>query len=754
MIRIYFLIMPLLAASVLLCLDAGLLLAGQLAGSAEWRYGQYRAEEDGRTVEEASYRTQQYSLLYQTGGAINHGRGGKYDLGFGLEWTAINSEVNGQERELEAAKVLYNGRFLLAPGGLPFRLEIFSSDLHKTVLMEDGGVSTGTGRILDPNIITNLLNGQHVRSGATLIVGIKNGHYLGKYRDLLSRYPRLLFDYQENFVRDLKSRTPQHYRERNLAFVSLNKKDNWFHYRFLDFEDFEDPTNDFTEKVYMLGSVDHTMRRQWINLTNWIRVSADGAFTTTAQANLGEVPTSRYDLNLFATARRRGWDASTFTNFIRKVDGDGMDKSLEVPFYLKGEISPDTAYRFRFVGTQEREDRFAGGIRIDESDLFVSTRLEALRRSPYKFDSEFEAEVKGGGRGEGNAVRISGEFYSNRALRRPAGKATDLLASYSLAHLAGTGESGTDVDFWEHVAIGSLARAFGSRVRSGIEEKVIYGTGVLDRTVSTHVTPVSDDGLAASPSTITTPEGEVLRSTTTWFGEFSARTLRLANRLELVYDIRTDDDGSDSQFIASHTLRYDRRSFLAKMRNELTMGSGLSASSLGGGDLDGSAVGSVDSRYSHNTTLRYSPGRAWEASLSVDYIRQNGDAGISSKVDVLQEYAYNLYTVNGIHRKVAELGEELGYERTLDFSGVPRSLTTLTLWGDYYPTKTTLLGARVRYHRYSPDITDEVACFLTAGLNYEKLQVSLDYGYGTRIAEANPEKRNEQSVEVKVKKVF
>jgi hypothetical protein len=218
--------------------------------------------------------------------------------------------------------------------------------------MEDGGVSTGAGRILDPNIITNLLNGQHVRSGATLIVGIKNGHYLGKYRDLLSRYPRLLFDYQENFVRDLKSRTPQHYRERNLAFVSLNKKDNWFHYRFLDFEDFEDPTNDFTEKVYMLGSVDHTMRRQWINLTNWIRVSADGAFTTTAQANLGEVPTSRYDLNLFATARRRGWDASTFTNFIRKVDGDGMDKSLEVPFYLKGEISPDTAYRFRFVASR------------------------------------------------------------------------------------------------------------------------------------------------------------------------------------------------------------------------------------------------------------------------------------------------------------------------------------------------------------------------------------------------------------------
>lgn len=746
--------MPLLVASVLLCLDAGLLLAGPLSGSAEWRYGQYRAEEDGQKVDEASYLTQQYSLLYQTKGVINHGRGGKYDLGLGLEWTAINSEVNGQENDLEAAKVLYNGRLLLAPGGLPFRLEIFSSDLHKTVLLEDGGFSGEGGRILDPNIVTNLLNGQHLRSGVTLIAGIKNGHYLGRYRDLLSRYPRLLFDYQENYVRDLNSRTPQHYRERNLAFVSLNKKDNWFHYRYLDFRDFEDPTKDHTEKVYMLGSVDHTMRRQWINLTNWISVSADGAFTTTAQANLGEVPTSRYDLNLFAVARRQAWDASTFTNFIRKVDGDGMDKSLEVPFYLKGEISPNTAYRFRFVGTQDREDRFAGGIRIDETDLFVSTRLEALRRSPYKFDSEFEVEVKGGGRGEGNAVRISGEFYSNRALRRPAGKATDLLGSYSLAHFAGTGASGTDADFWEHVAIGSVTTDFDARVRSGIEEKVVYGTGVLDRTVTTHVTPVSDSGLTASPSTITTPEGEVLRSTTTWFGEFNARTLRLGNRLELVYDIRKGDDGSDSQFIASHTLRYDRRSFLAKMRNELTMGSGLSASGLNSDNLDGSVIGEVDNRYSHNTTLRYSPGRAWEANLSIDYIRQNGDGGTSSQVDVRQEYQYNLYTVNGIHRKVIELGEELGYERILDFSGVARSITTLTLRGEYFPTKTTLLGARVRYRRYSPDITDEVACFLTAGLNYEKLQVSLDYGYGTRTAEAAPEKRNEQSVEVKVRKLF
>lgn len=210
-----------------LSLFCGATALAEVSGLVEWRYADYAAKEDGKKVADASHFTQLYSLLYEKSDRISGGRVGKYDLALGAQWSSVDSAFNGQDSDADELKLLYRGDLLLAPGGLPFNLHLYSRDMRLPT-WEYGSHSLDYD-IIDPYMIGGLYGGQHVQAGATLMVGIRNGSYLGKYREILSQVPRLLIDYREDYVRDLDNDTPQHYRTRNLAFVSLNKKDNWFH---------------------------------------------------------------------------------------------------------------------------------------------------------------------------------------------------------------------------------------------------------------------------------------------------------------------------------------------------------------------------------------------------------------------------------------------------------------------------------------------------------------------------------------------
>ena len=204
----------------------------RLDGEVEWGYAHYEQSGDGGEEASASHFTQRYSLMYSTKGLLGGGRLGYYDLGIGTEWGAFETDYLGKSLSNDANKYLYGGVLHFAPGGLPFRLHAYSFDTQKirysASRMSSLGLSSfSTGSSLfNPGIVTTLSNGQTISSGIQFIAGIRNGSYLGKYRELLSKWPRLLVDYRDIYRRDMTSDHPQKYRDRNLAFVSLNKKDN------------------------------------------------------------------------------------------------------------------------------------------------------------------------------------------------------------------------------------------------------------------------------------------------------------------------------------------------------------------------------------------------------------------------------------------------------------------------------------------------------------------------------------------------
>ena len=725
-----------------------------VTGTADLRYGEQKAREAGNAVE-SSHFTQQYSLLYQTQGQFMQGRGGKYALGLGYEWNALDAELDGENVDIQTGKILYRGDVLIAPGGLPFRLRLFSADMTKSHFLEESVdslfESAGDGFFVPGRPLANLTNGQHMRTGITLVVGEGNGRYLGKFRDILEDAPRLLIDYAEDYVRDLKSLTPQHYRSRDLAFVSLNKRDNWFHYRLFEHRDFLTETENFDEKSFLLGTIDHTNQRRWINMTNWIQVSADGSYTTGSRPGMAEGNFNRYDLNLFARARRADWQASNFNHFSRVEDSGMLRRTIETPLYLQGDLDRNTSWRGRFIGQRESDFYFATGEERTKDVVYAQTRLEMLKHQPVIIAPEVAAEIKGGTQGEGGAVRVGVDAFSNRSYR----PRFDWLTGYSLAHFGGTGQTGVETDFWEQVVRGSLATNLSSSFRTGFEQEFVLGNGSLERSSSQYITPRSDLGVTNFLTTVNQADGSVFRSISTWFGEHRGSS-RLFNRFELAYDVLHSAGTSSEQAEAGHSLRYDWRNLNVDMRNRLIMGNNIqNRDSIGGSLFQPSTERSGgDTSFFHSTNLWYSPGRSTEASARVNYEWRDAGTSTSNRWRAQQDYRYNIFSTNGIVRKLADIGERFEYEVFDPSNGQRESATAFTLLGNYYPTRHTLLGARIRYEMRNPEDTNTLTWYTTAGLDFEKFQLALDYAYGTRTAGTLMPERKEHRWEVQVKKTF
>jgi hypothetical protein len=229
----------------------------------------------------------------------------------------------------------------------------------------------------------------------------------------------------------------------------------------------------------------------------------------------------------------------------------------------------------------------------------------------------------------------------------------------------------------------------------------------------------------------------------------------LSNRFELIYDYLATDEGNDDQVAIRHSMRYDRRSFLARMRNELAYGDGLSGVNIGSENLGNpEGVANVDKTFYHNTSLRYSPGRIWEVKGDLDYYWQDGAGGATQQIIATQEYRYSFFKRTGAMRKFVELREELEYEKNIAVDGDSQSMNSLLLAADLYPSYRTLLGARARYRVYEPESSEEYLYTLTAGLNFARFMVSFDYSYGIRTAYLDEAERNEHRWEMKVRKTF
>lgn len=722
-------------------------VAARVSGWAQWSYLDYRAEGGGLPDDDANHFTQDYALYYHSKGLLGGGRLGSYDIGVGYEWAAFDAEINEKTFDLSTGKLLYNGQLLLAPGGLPFRLSAFSYD-NSSVSFEDLQLNAS---VLEPMVVNDVRNGQHITTGINFIAGIRNGSYLGQYRELLSKYPRIFVDYREDYIRDLESRTPEHSRDRNLAFVSLNKKNNWFHYRYREYTDFENSANDFSEKIYMLGTVDHLMRREWINLTNWIKISVDASLTLYEEGDTLAEEQETYQLNFFNTMSRSRFKVQNYNYFLRERDDLTLRETYELPFYAEGILDADRRWRGTYIAYGD--DEFTAGVGSEEKGHYLQGKLSLNERERIQVAPRLELETREGDNGEGQAIRVGVEAYTNSRYH----PATEWLASYRATWIDGSTETDFAVDYLEQELFGEVAANLARSWRVGGSQRLIYGAGDLDEGVMRYIAPEGNQRLAGTSSNRSLVKGGVSRSTTELFAEV-ANTPALSNRASLIYDMIREDDGNVvDQLILQHSMRYQKRTFRVSVVNQVSAGDEPLASSLPTGlGMSTQSVGSIgdpDLVFYSKTSVDYFPSRNFQlrADFSLDW--QHGENGSATHWYLNQRAEYSFYTVNGFTRKLADVYQAYEHESIYGEDGDAAEIE-FTLGGNYYLTRTLRFGAKTVYRYYDPINISELELHAIAGVDFEKLQCELRYSYGLAEIDGVPDNRNEHLFEARVKKIF
>ncbi len=738
-------------------------MPGNLSGSAELRYAQHTAEENGVEVLDASHFVQQYSMLWSTYGTLNKGRAGEYDFSLGYEWSSADVEIDGPEGfdvpiDNPLDKILFRGNLLLAPGGLPFQMNLYSYDMEHLSLnyRQLGELFYNQDTESTSGIVSTIQNGTHITTGMTFVAGVKNGDYRGRYRDLFTSMPRILVDFRQDEIRDLKGPSPQDYVDRDLAFVSLNKNENWFHYRFFTHEDKLEPNNDYDSQSYLLGTIDHVNRRQWIDLTNWIQISTDISYSDTSPGpRASESQQKRYDFNFYTSAQRKDWKGGAYTSFSRIRDGHSLEKDLDIPVLASGRVNRETTWRVRLENQHEQEDIFATGALEKESNLFLASRLDMYSQSRYMVSPLLDVEYKDGSRADGFAFRAGVEVYNNLRYRTD----TDVFGSYALSVFNGTSAAEGESDYIEQQLTGRYARDLNADLRTGFEQELTFGSGEYDSSstdfISADITILNSlDGNSGSSE-----KGNYYRSISRWYIDHRPAS-RIYNRLSLSYDFISAPADSGGQFSAVHNLNYYGRKVDASLFNELIFGGSLHESFNADLDLVGGSsitrqTGEVTSSFESIGRLDYDPDRRHHNVLDLELEwRKFKSAGSDQRYKLSQLYEYTFWKERGLLRKVAVLGEEIEYEDYSASLGTSNSLLSFSLFSELYPTRQTLLSARLRYEVDSTKETEAMLVFLSAGVDFEKFQMEFDYAYGTRTDGINQPERVEHKWEMKVKKIF
>ncbi len=696
-----------------------------LRGSLEWGYQRTLLSEQGEGDRRSSDFTQQYEVQYDKKGLFYGGRAGSYNYSLGYQWLGIAGSAGSEDFSANDGKYIYRGDVVIAPVALPFKLHAFSQDLAR------GRIVRETGRLTDSKNRESLVGvnntGQRVRTGLNLEAGIRNGSYLGRYRTNLSKIPKLYIDYVEDYVKDLESLSPEHYRTRKLAFVSLNKVDNWLHYRFTEHRDFINPLSDRDERSYQLGTIDHKRRRRWVNLTNWIRVSTDATYSTENYADPDSADISKYDLNLFSRFRGRKWNASTFSSLDRSSDQFGnVNRDIDIPLFASGELTPDTSWRI--ASTVQRQDEIAGILNKDSSRdvLDLSFQLNSFRRARLSVQTRASLSIVQSDVSSRRLLSLEGDVKTNS---RPRPRFHQILR-YKLEHSERKSELETLRDGLRAGVTYSLRSTGTSGMRYGGEQEFHF----------------EQKGFGAEGAS-----DEKLSKTSAHLEFMTASKTR--HRIEGEYVFARTGDSDVQGMTLSHSLSRTIRAF------------GFDSSTsfdYTKGDEDGTYRSLV-----HESNVKYAPSPVWDISGNAQYELESSRGGIVSRqgespssqqgkstlLSISENLAYRFFDRSGFARKLGELRQKLEIVRTTVGIMPARRSLVFSLMGDYYPTRVLVLKSGFDYSLETPSDADVLGLFFSAGLNYTKLQVAFSYEYLVTDSPDSPES-TESRWDVNVRKIF
>lgn len=749
-----------------------------LTGSITWLTGHYDAE-GGGGKEDADFFAQKYNLMYNKDGTFLDGRGGYYRLGVGLEFFDFDTSINvdGVERKInkDSMKTLYNGQVVFAPGGLPVYVNVYARDNKSARFREDRSFSrgsfesdfisgkAGSSRILTPGIVDDISDGVRKEEGVSLMLGIKNGSYLGRYRNILSHLPKLYTDYRQTYVEDMESARPEKYIDRELAFVSLNKKHNWIHYRVYEHRDLLYDNEDYTRTSYMLGTVNHLMRREWINLTNWIQLSTDGTYfksvADSSNQNNGERSyENAYQLNLFSKMFRNDWHATILPTFRREEEDGDLEKKFSIPVFVKAEMSRDTSWYLQMAesGDQEYKPFALVNQKSTEFESYAKLKFVLKRTMPIIFSPTMEVDnlnVSGGGALSGKAIRGFLELRSNK--KHFPKKSFDII--FGGAYFTGESAINQDDGNYEEFSCDlDFSNIVSSNLRVGMDASLYYGSGNYD---------VGGDKVSPSPLVSVSNEGvgsvDISGVRATFFVEHNA-SRRMQNRFELSAEVIEGKPSSLSttSFGLRHRLDYNGTHFELSSINNLGYGDSVEVNTLFKSSDDVQSLTYEElsgATYSTDNRLTYSPNRNWKSisELSANFVNPSSKfvaGGTSTRF--FQNLEYSHFTRFGRKRKLYSLEGAVEYYNLERDHTVSSSYFSILGSASYYPTHWSRAGVRVQSKQVSEELDKESFGFaFYADLTFPALLVSAQYQLGMGDSDGKDD-LNEHRWQLKVQKTF
>ncbi len=716
-----------------------------LSGEAELGYVSYDSEQKDAsgTVDSrlngTSFR-QRYSLLYDTQGEIADGRFATYDLTMGYEWGSFDTRVkrlnDDTSLSVSAGHVLFRGEVVVDPAELPIRIRAYSRDLNRTTFI-DTYLNNDLDYMISPDLTTDLRDGTRISSGATVLLGVKNGLTNG-YNALFRNLPMLMVDYRDELVHDVNSITPIDTRLRRLAFISLNKRDNWVHYRSTKYEDFINPDQSYNENQVQIGTVDQKLMRRWIDLTNWIKVSADAQFTKHNAASPVD-NFEEYDVNFFGIASRSSWEARTFANYNRLQQNGSYSVSRTIPLYMAGTWGFDTDWNARVINLDKIDYQGTPNERKSSSNA-ASVRFLTLKRANFTVSPRLSVEYATDDEvGKNIAVEAGVETRSTRRFSREY----DLFSSYTARFIKSNDVAASDS---------------GSYVAQDLNVSVGYAPTPQTRLSGSETISLTSGNTPASSGNTTISGGSVSTLNDTGIlGEYGATSngyMRSLSMLSFSWlpgsRIRTSLTAQEDIISVSNQPLYSRSAITNSVSYTApTYQVSLDSSVYLHSGIDGSSYA-----FDFNGAASYRPNRNVDAYLRARVNLSHDTTNDVRYVDLQQRFNYYILKYNGIVRHLVELSEELNYQDVTTTSTSSQSVygkKWLTLGAKYFPFARVFVGGFARYAIVDPGALTQQLYSASLGVTYRKLQADVEYSFGNQYGD---QKRYERKFAANLRKYF
>ena len=704
-----------IAAVICALLAPGLTVSSWAAvgmrGSAEVGYVKYDAEVDGREVVSGTTFAQKYNLTWNATNLVSRMQQNYYSAKLGYDWMSFDTTASGQYREFDIkesyGKLSYAADVGFVPATLPIRVRAYINDdqppRFEYNLNSYANLSDYT--LINDGLIYNIDGkGKTVASGITFEFSPKTSR-----NSTLRALPDLYVDYRQTSYENFEDFNRIDYKTRDLV-VSLSQYDNWLNYRKSDSENLLDSADNYTRQQLQIGQVDFVGRRKWVQLTNWIEVSADGQLTKIDSLSRDKAY-EEYDVNLMAIASRKSWRASSFMNYNRNVDDTSQTEKARLPVYVKGIYGADTDWYVSLAALRERQKLFsqnsfsttdtnsitAGGTTFKRSSFTLSPSVSLqTRKDSYGVDSyAFAANLE-----TASTSRFSDKLgLAGKLTYRATDDGGDRADSKSWSTLMDFRSSYAPTSSLRYRLQETLEMGSGSGYLQG--GNLLYGSAASDRvgTYQRNYLDVSSSWVpSAQFSVMVGGSYEYLRAT----------DLRPAHNTYLYFQTSYNVDNTYYRFDTKY------------QRNQ-------------------NGYDTAREQWLTSAEVLYRPNRYHDGLFRLAHEKEYYANNDKTRVELLQRYTYNLFTRTGLLRNIATLTEEYGYNSDESY-GIKGSTQYLMFAGRYNPTERLTLYGSVKYETSDPG---SVVMFYNAGMSadFRLLTTSLDYSYARRESDDRIEKR-------------